>query len=817
MESLEDALRQARSGRPQLVLVHAREGRPTAWPTVRLRPGDHRVQVPSLAWEHGSALAVLRRALHMLGAQPDADPAARLRAAAEAVAPWPAVCVVHVENAQWTDEQSLQTFASAVHASGSESGLVVVLGLMPGAYTGLVADDARALAPTAVAHSRGLRPADVLELTPAGREPVSLRLASRLIAYTGGDPVAVSALLHSGADDEDLDADVVPMSVLGRVSGALDDLDPSVRPLLEAVAVLGATTLSEAAAVTRAAHPQWSVGTRSPASWLDHLGESGLVRVRRRSADVHLSIVSDLMAAAVIQLQPWAERDRWHRAAAVAGPQQRRLLHLAAGTLTHDDRLAKELEAQAMALGQNGEWQVAAEHLEAAAGVAEQPDVAHRLLVAAGDAAVGAGDLARAAAIARRLPSWPPDAARDAMLGYLAISQGRGADAERLLQRAWGACARGEESELVATISQRAALHALASWDLDLLVARAERAIARAPYDAPARFEAEAFLGIGYAGQGRHDEALAQCLAAVEEAGASPSRQRALLGLGWVHLIAENHVEASDALRLASAPTGLQGSHRVTLWAQGWLARVHLAQGAFDLALECVARGVDLLERTGLEMLRPLLHWTGAEVHALRGEWERAERFADGALVDEGSYLMQRVPSVLAQAAVARATGDHARVVALLSPLSTDARLTGVQAPMLASWRPAYVRALVATGRPDTAHDVVADWDSAAASAPHDAAWSQMAVAKATVLEAQGRHDEMWTLLDQARMALEGRDVPLQRAHLHLVRGLALAADSRPEAAAEELHLAKGGFRALGAVPLVEQCERALDAAHERP
>ena len=104
-----------------------------------------------------------------------------------------------------------------------------------------------------------------------------------------------------------------------------------------------------------------------------------------------------------------------------------------------------------------------------------------------------------------------------------------------------------------------------------------------------------------------------------------------------------------------------------------WLARTRFVLGDWPGALDAVNQAEVLLGATGLDLLRLLVHWTGAQVRALRCEQEAAERHLRlGAATvhitaerDEAkqNHTVMTVPALLARASVAEAASDYPAVV----------------------------------------------------------------------------------------------------------------------------------------------------------
>ena len=129
------------------------------------------------------------------------------------------------------------------------------------------------------------------------------------------------------------------------------------------------------------------------------------------------------------------------------------------------------------------------------------------------------------------------------------------------------------------------------------------------------------------------------------------------------------------------SPVRSTGSNRIALWALVWLARTRFALGDWDGALQCVDQGEILLAATDLELLRPLVYWTGAQIHALRGEPDAAERHLELADAGTHDYIVMAVSALLARAQVAEARSDHEAVVRYLAPLAARSPRGGLDEP----------------------------------------------------------------------------------------------------------------------------------------
>ena len=190
-------------------------------------------------------------------------------------------------------------------------------------------------------------------------------------------------------------------------------------------------------------------------------------------------------------------------------------------------------------------------------------------------------------------------AIRNSVLGYLAILLGRTGQAERALGRAWELCdpirRRHRRLDLPATRPGRADPRGRA-FPGRLGRPRHGPRRGRSPGGGRGPRHARS----GHRRRGRPHEGLAEYRAMARRVRHGAQLQRVTMGHGWLHLVLGELDEARAELESAIPTTTLGGSSRISLWASGWLARVHFLAGDWDLALRTVAQGLRRAERTGI-------------------------------------------------------------------------------------------------------------------------------------------------------------------------------------------------------------------------
>ncbi|KPI15373.1 transcriptional regulator, LuxR family [Actinobacteria bacterium OK074] len=536
---------------------------------------------------------------------------------------------------------------------------------------------------------------------------------------------------------------------------------------------------------------------------MDEARAAGLLTATIDPGHAQLAFIHLLTRAAVLTGIGLARRAGLHRRAAeIADEYGRRLTHRVAATTATDDALADELDRYAAERASAGEWSAVADTLVRAGRLSGARTVRGDRLLRAVDAMVGAGDVPQAAAFAAELESFPASTLRDTVLGYLAIIRGRPAEAETFLTDAWERCDPERHPDLMARICQRRVLHALGRFDGGDLVTWARRAIEPADPDDPPAAESEAVLGLGLAAMGRPEESLAAYEAAAKlPGGAQP--QRFKLGRGWVDLALDAPEAARRHLEAAVPTSYRMGSTRISLWAQGWLARTQFALGAWDEALETAQRSAARLAESRIELVRPLVHWTGAQIHALRGDWEAAGRHVGEAAADLHHYEVMLVPACLARAQVTEARGDYERVVEALAPVVRLTVRASIDEPGFWPWPDVHANALVMTGRLDEADTFLAPYEEPA---------TRRGLARGRLAAARGDIDAAREEFEQALAHLEHLPLPYDRARVTFAYGQTLRRAGKRREADTALQNARDACLTLGADTYVARCDRELQA-----
>jgi DNA-binding CsgD family transcriptional regulator/tetratricopeptide (TPR) repeat protein len=769
-------------------------------------------------------------------AQPAWLPAGRAAAERLAVLAGEGPALVLLDAIEHADAFSLEALAFAIRRVSRPVLVLATLGpagTRPGSAAAMFADAVRARRLRLTPLTReGLRE---LVLARTGTDPGLDALQSLWSATRGNPGLAVEALEGgteglgveglgvegpgaAGRDAEGSAAVVrsavvrsaVVRSVAERTAAALAGLPEQARALVEAASVLGG--ISTAAAAGELAGLPDDAGALLAAA--DSAWAAGLLECRSVAGSLQMTFRDPLVREAVHEgLGPLRRAALHARAAELSEATRDRVRHLVEAAARPDARLADAVDALAEAEAAEGDWGAAADALVAAARLHEDPALREDRLVRAVEAMVGAGELARAAPLARQIESLPQTAGRDAALAYHAIHPGQARRAGMLLDRAWATRPPTAPADLSARIAGYRVLDALGNWDGPAMLSWTETAVRLAGPDSPAGIEARAMLGLALGSMGRRDEATR----AYDELSSSPHLggrdQRLHLGRGWLALALDDLDTARLELRAAIPPAPRPGSLRIALWAHSWLARTEFAVGRWDDALATARAGLALNDPVGMDLVAPGLHLTVAQVSGLRGHAAEAAEHSVLAQTGPEAYPVMRLCGAMAAASVAEGAGDYAAVLRAFEPIAQPGRPPGLDEPGFWPWHDVYANALVMVGELDRADAFLAPLEEAAHAAGHRSTTARLGSVRGRLLGAQGRHEDAVRVFEESLAAIEGLALPWGAARVRFAYGQTLRRAGRRRDASEVLAAARDAFAVLGATVYVARCERELQAA----
>ncbi|MBC9715239.1 AAA family ATPase [Streptomyces sp. TRM66268-LWL] len=713
----------------------------------------------------------------------------------------PLLCVV--DDLQWLDQGSAEAMLFAARRFVAD----------PVAVLFAVRDTAlpSAVAGVEVVDLSGLAASDAGRLLDGHAPELPVRARTRVLAESGGNPLAIiefgaSRLAARDVDESDPAGQVGPLPVTRRVQEAfrqqIVELPEATR---RALLVAAADTAAPLATIL---HVIETLG--GAADDLAPAERDRLVRIDSRIAFRH-----PLVRAAAYQDAPLHQRIEVHRAYAEAlradADADRRAWHLAAATTQPDEAVAAELEGVAERAWHRGGAMAVCAAYERAGRLSADRELKARRIARSSQAAFDAGKADRAARLAAEALALTTDTGvrADAIYTRGAVEYERTsprADAELTLEAA--ALVRDSDPERAALTLYEAA-HAArhgAAHDLVQQAAELMRGFSPPEHWAPV---VAALVGWAELFAGRPEPAVGPMrdLHTATRGGAHDLMQRITAAFGGLMIADEDAVAAGTEDMLAEVRAG--GALGWVPYTLNVLAVARLLRGEFVDARACVAEGVSVSDELGntTESLahRSVQVW----LHAVAGDEARCRALAEEVL--PRARARHRVNAEIAAWGLgmldlsARRFGDALDRLEQVSrgPASRDLLVRAV---------PDLVEAAVRCGVPERAQGPLAAFGHWAEHVDRPVATGLVLRCRA-LLAGDGEADALYA---EALRLHERNGGPYERARTQLVYGEWLRRRRRRAEARGHLAAAASAFERLGAQLWAERARGELAAFGER-
>jgi DNA-binding CsgD family transcriptional regulator len=611
-------------------------------------------------------------------------------------------------------------------------------------------------------------------------------IADRVLAESGGNPLAIVELAANAGDAGPLPAPVAPLPALGRLDEhfrrQIRGLPERTRlALLLAAADHGTELRSFSAAAQRL-----GVG----AADLEPAERTRLVQV---SADA-VRFRHPLIRAAAYQDAPYAQRLAAHEAlaGALSDPRDadRRAWHVAAAASGTDDEAAAELERASERAMDRGGPAAAARALERAAQLTTDRAVRARRLVAAARAAYDGGQLDRAAGLAAAgaaLTEQPGETAEAAWVrAQVAYERSSPAEASRLSLDAAAPILTVDPDRAVSVLTE-ATYCARDAGDPDLLGRCAEQL--RSVRGGPA-LTIDALVGFTQLLRGEVEAAVVPMrnLLLTARGGKLDATVEQLTAGFMGLLIGEDDLALSmldeqvTALRSGGALGWLPYAHEP-------LALAQLATGRFRDAEANLAEAASLAAELGQDLQVVVLTSISAWLAAVRGDTAAGEKQAHLVLGDGREHRMAAAQASWALALIDLMAGEPAAALDRLDAVCAGPPGRDLTVRAVAD----HVEAGVRAGEPDRARRYLprlVDWSTHTRSRAAAALVLRCEALLRDGTEAQQRFE--------ASLRVDGCG-PYDRARTALAYGEWLRRHRRRTAARAQLVEALGTFEQIGA------------------
>ena len=704
---------------------------------------------------------------------------------------------VVVDDLHWADTQSLQALLFATRRLAFDD-VIVLVAYRQDEAVGLGEGWRRLLdaGPAVRIPLAGLNPAEVAHLGRLHGVSLNADAARRLTSHTGGSPLHTLALLREvdkallTAEDGPLPA---PRSIAGVVRAELDRCPDDAARLVAAAAVLGERArLTDAVAVAGLTGPH----TRPLALACG----AGLLAEGPAAAEV--SFPHALIRAAVLSAIGPERRNELHRRAATVLKDAAAIAHRVAASTGTDDDLANDLMRMADHRSGAGDLASAGRfRLQAARLSTPGPLRDARTLIALEDL-LDAGDLAKALTARGELAELPASARRSALVGDIAIWNGRFGEAEAALEDAWkrlvnetGAGTR--DGRLFVVIAIQLAFLMLLMLRFDEAVQWADTALlVGGSNDLIAGATAEILCA---AGQSNRARTVLADLGPAELV--PPGRLSSLSARGILRMCNDDLAGARSDLSFVLARADAGETHRLPGRVAGRLGEACYRAGELDEAVVYSELACAIADEVGRGWDFAYMHGIAALPRAARGEFPEARAHFREALAwarTSGSRTAIQF-AALAAAALA-AAGCHEPGILQVAAQHPVWAEPGVQ-PI----GPAAADALLSLGRLDEAEATLADYEERAAQYGRKSALAATGRARGRLEFARGQIDAAFDAFESGLGHISGLGLPLEEARLRLDYADALLAAGQTAPARAHYSAAAGLLEPMRAMPYLER------------
>src|SRR5580658_2636613 len=632
--------------------------------------------------------------------------------------------------------------------------------------------------------------------------------AAWLYRHTGGHPLYLRTLLSEGFDFDPRGPGrpALPPTLAAAVGDQLRVLPAETRVILEMLAVLNLRM--PLAQVGQAAEVE------SPSAAIEPAGASGLVDLWPEEPSCPVAIRHPLVRDAIYAGITATRRRMLHARAASFVGQAASWEHRIAALDRPDEDLAAQLEHLADEEAAGGRLALAATHLQWASDISpERADRERRLLTAALHLMLA--EESRGLALRQAVEESAPSPLRSCVLGTMAFSSGRLAEAERWFSEALAAARDDPGSrQLAAMIANRLAGTYTLLGNGEKVMTFGRQALEGGYLDAAAASQTRTLIAIGASQVAGPHAALAELGHLDADAvRVGPVDVDGLSFRGVFRLLAGDLDQAvtdmTASLRLARRGATLT----LGLRAYFYLALAQYLAGAWDDVLLTSEQGFSAAAIHVRRYELPLLHLAAACVPAGRGaaaEAERHARLAEEAAASLG-YGQERVYAAMARALVCQASGDYLGMADALGHWQDAETLDGRSRLYAVLWWPLLVEGLVGSGQ------------SAQAATALDqlrAIGSQVSYLRPTLAWLEGWRAEQRGAAEEALEiygageAAAGPQSPVHTARLLLAHGRLLRRTGQRRLAVERLRRANELYQILRAAPFIARTEEELAACH---
>lgn len=340
----------------------------------------------------------------------------------------------------------------------------------------------------------------------------------------------------------------------------------------------------------------------------------------------------------------------------------------------------------------------------------------------------------------------------------------------------------------------RGVLLSLADWDLSGMQDKVAALLADAP-SAPATVEARVLgLVADAALSGRMPELDIDTATALD-------RQRLDMVHGWLALSFDDPLTARE--RLQHLPGQ---SPAIGVWQDAWLSRTLYVLGEWTTAARIVERGLAACETHGMELLEPMLLWTGVQIAAMQGDDLLSRNYLQRLTLSEDAFLLQSLPAAMGRMIVAANSADLPAALRAGALLARTVSSTDTQHPGFWPWEDVYAQTLIRAGRIDAADEVITGAEQRHSPSGLVSLMAKNAVPRATIQFQRGDVTGGLRTFERAVEAILDTPMPAYQSRILFEYGKVLRRHGRRQRADEVLSHAAEIFLQMGATVMAERC-----------
>lgn len=278
-------------------------------------------------------------------------------------------------------------------------------------------------------------------------------------------------------------------------------------------------------------------------------------------------------------------------------------------------------------------------------------------------------------------------------------------------------------------------------------------------------------------------------------------KQRVRLFRGWTLLAQDDPLAAREDLRIFPTDTPV-----LRLWQDALLARTLYVLGDLAGAAESVERGLAAAEARGIELLSPLLLWTGAQTASMRGDEALSRYYLSRCVLADDSFRLQAVPAAMGRMIVSAYSSDPSVAVRAAEHLTKVVTSVDLSQPGYWSWEDIYAQTLLRAGRIDEAEEVISTAEDNQREAGLASVSARIAMVRAGIQLQRGDKSLGFATFQQAVDMVRDLPMPTYLARILFQYGQALRRYGRRSQADGIFAWAEEVYTTIGAPARVRQC-----------